>query len=237
MLKKLIVTVGVAALLMAAEVVVMPNGKTAVVKPDGTWEEVTLAKMGGKTIALKKDGTWVEVTGQLKTLKPAVQSETIGVEGGNTEFVKPQKSELPDFAKSLIGHWSTDDGTLEYIFNDNFTMSVIKDGEKEDMDFTVAGYDEDKRVIRIGLGKRFKIGPASFGGKIIKLRLSSDGSKLYDITNSVEEMREIKLKKIGAVTSTQKTKNIKNEKKEKDDEGFFSGMFSGFKKTVKGWIE
>ena len=235
MLKKVLLSIGFSALLIAAEVVVLPNGKTAVIKPDGTWEEVTLAKMGGKTIALKKDGTWVEVTGQLKTLKPMVQSETIKVEGGNTSIVAEQKSKLPDFAKVIIGHWSTDDGSLQYIFNENYTMSIIKDGEKEDMDFTVAGYDENKKSIRIGLGKRFKIGPASFGGKIIKLRLSSDGSKLYDITNSIEEMREIKLKKIGVVTFTDReTKNIKNEKK---DEGFFSGMFSGFKKTVKGWIE
>ena len=227
MFKKVVLSIGFVALLSAAQIVVLPNGKTAIIKPDGTWEEVTLAKMGDKTIALKKDGTWVEVTGQLKTLKPAAQSETIGVEGGNTQFVKPQKNELPQFAKSLIGHWSTDDGSLQYIFNEDYTMSVIKDGNREDMDFTVAGYDPQKRIIRIGLGKRFKIGPASFGGMIIKLRLSEDGTKLYDLTNSVEEMKEIKLKKID------KTSNSSKIEEKNESEGFFSKM----KKKVKSWVE
>ncbi|WP_281951481.1 hypothetical protein [Nitrosophilus kaiyonis] len=233
MLRKVVLSIGLAALLMAAEIVVLPNGKTALIKPDGTWEDVTLAKMGGKTIALKKDGTWVEVTGQLKTLKPAVQSEQIGVEGGNTEFVKPQKSALPEFAKALIGHWSTDDGSLQYIFKDNFKMTLIKDGEKEDMDFTVAGYDEEKRIIRIGLGKRFKIGPASFGGKIIKLRLSEDGTKLYDLTNSIEEMKEIKLKKISQAKNLQFQEVEKKPESEKKEEGFFDR----WKNKVKSWVE
>jgi hypothetical protein len=213
---------------MAVEVVVMPNGKAAIIKPDGTWEEVTLAKMGDKTIALKKDGSWEEVTSQLKTIKPVVKSQAVIVEGGNTAIVSESKAPLPPFAKGLIGHWKGDN--IEYIFYKDYKMTIVKNGEKEDMDFTVAGFDAQKRIIRIGLGKRFKIGPASFGGKIIKLKISEDGRKLYDITNSIENFEEVQLIKVGANPTPKHTKVSKKKKSEKS-------FFRIFKDKVTGWIK
>ncbi|WP_456389914.1 hypothetical protein [Hydrogenimonas sp.] len=178
-----------AALLSASQLVQLSNGKYALLEPSGKWEEVTVVKKEGKTIVLKKDGTWMQV-------QEPTEESSLQTEGGNTVAVLPQTSKLPPFAASLIGRWSTTDGSRTYVFDKNFRFTSIQDGEEVTADFTVVGYDKKKRVIRIGIGKRFKIGPASFGGKIIKLRFSKDGKVIEDLTNTIEEMKEIKLYKV-----------------------------------------
>jgi len=191
MIKKITLSMLVAASLFAADVVVMPDGKTAIINKDGSWEEVTLAKMGDKTIALKKNGTWVEVDKQIKTIKPKVKNETVEVK----ESVQ-KRDPLSGFAKNIIGQWKSDNGKVEYTFDKNYKMKIIKNGEVIEDDFTVVKYDESKKTINIGKGKRFKMGPFSMGGKILKFRFSKDLNSLYDLSEIEDNYKEVRLTKV-----------------------------------------
>ncbi len=191
MVKKIFIGLFLSVSLFGVDVVVMPNGKVAIINKDGSWEEVTLAKMGDKTIALRKNGTWVVVDKQIKTIKPKVKNEVVEV-----EKVKSNSSNSINspFAKYIIGEWRGDD--REYIFDKNGKMVIKKDGEAIKDFYTVVGYDENKHIIRIGIGRRFKMGPFSMGGKILKFRFSNDFKKLYDLSELEENYKEIELRKV-----------------------------------------
>ncbi len=191
MVKKIFIGLFLSVSLFGVDVVVMPDGKVAIINKDGSWEEVTLAKMGDKTIALRKNGTWVVVDKQIKTIKPKVKNEVVEV-----EKVKSNSSNSINspFAKYIIGEWRGDD--REYIFDKNGKMVIKKDGEAIKDFYTVVGYDENKHIIRIGIGRRFKMGPFSMGGKILKFRFSNDFKKLYDLSELEENYKEIELRKV-----------------------------------------
>ncbi len=191
MVKKIFIGLFLSVSLFGVDVVVMPDGKVAIINKDGSWEEVTLAKMGDKTIALRKNGTWVVVDKQIKTIKPKVKNEVVEV-----EKVKSNSSNSINspFAKYIIGEWRGDD--REYIFDKNGKMVIKKDGEAIKDFYTVVGYDENKHIIRIGIGRRFKMGPFSMGGKIFKFRFSNDFKKLYDLSELEENYKEIELRKV-----------------------------------------
>ncbi len=191
MVKKVFIGLFLSVSLFGVDVVVMPDGKVAIINKDGSWEEVTLAKMGDKTIALRKNGTWVVVDKQIKTIKPKVKNEVVEV-----EKVKSNSSNSINspFAKYIIGEWRGDD--REYIFDKNGKMVIKKDGEAIKDFYTVVGYDENKHIIRIGIGRRFKMGPFSMGGKILKFRFSNDFKKLYDLSELEENYKEIELRKV-----------------------------------------
>ncbi len=194
MLKKMIITAFCIISVFAAEVVIMPDGKSVILNKDGSWEEVTLAKMGDKTVALKKDGTWVVVDKEVTALKPKVKEEVLEVK--KTKESAIEKNDLEGFAKNILGRWKSKDGKREYLFTKEHKLKLVKDGEIIEDFFTVVSADEDKRVIRIGIGKRFKMGPFSMGGKIIKFKLSSDLNTLYDLSEVEENYQEIKLEKV-----------------------------------------
>lgn len=191
MVKKVFIGLFLSISLFGVDVVVMPNGKVAIINKDGSWEEVTLAKMGDKTIALRKNGTWVVVDKQIKTIKPKVKNEVVEVEKKQSNSSNSISS---PFAKYIIGDWRGDD--REYIFDKNGKMVIKKDGEAIKDFYTVVGYDENKHIIRIGIGRRFKMGPFSMGGKILKFRFSNDFKKLYDLSELEENYKEIELIKI-----------------------------------------
>ncbi len=191
MVKKVFIGLFLSISLFGVDIVVMPNGKVAIINKDGSWEEVTLAKMGDKTIALRKNGTWVVVDKQIKTIKPKVKNEVVEVEKKQSNSSNSINS---PFAKYIIGDWRGDD--REYIFDKNGKMVIKKDGEAIKDFYTVVGYDENKKIIRIGIGRRFKMGPFSMGGKILKFRFSNDFKKLYDLSELEENYKEIELIKI-----------------------------------------
>ncbi len=192
MIKKFFIGFFLSVSLFGVDVVVMPNGKVAIVNKDGSWEEVTLAKMGDKTIALRKNGTWVVVDKQIKTIKPKIKNEVVEIEKKQPNSSNSLK--LSPFAKYLIGDWKGDD--REYIFDKNGKMIIKKDGDTIKDFYTIVGYDKNKNIIRVGIGRRFKMGPFSMGGKILKFRFSNDFKKLYDLSELEENYKEIELRKI-----------------------------------------
>ncbi len=192
MKKKFFSLLFVSLSLFAVDVVVMPNGKVAIVNKDGSWEEVTLAKMGNKTIALRKNGTWVVVDKQIKTIKPKVKNETLEIESKNSNSLK--KPKFPSFAKHIIGDWRGDN--REFVFRKDGKMVMIKDGDKIEDFYTIVSFDNKKRTIDIGIGRRFKMGPFSMGGKIIKFKFSKDFNKLYDLSELEENYKEVELKRV-----------------------------------------
>ncbi len=193
MIKKSLVFLSLSLSLFAVDAVVMPDGKVAVLNKDGSWQEVTLAKMGDKTIALKKDGTWVVVDKIVKTIKPKVKSELLEI-SNESKSVQDTPKKLSSFAKHIVGHWKGDNE--EFIFTDDYKMTMIKNGDKIEDVYTIVKYDEKKKTIDIGVGRRFKMGPFSMGGKIIKFRFSDDFNTLYDLNELEENYKEAELKRV-----------------------------------------
>ncbi len=194
MLKKLSIYFLCAVSIFAVEVVIMPDGRSVILNKDGSWEEVTLAKMGDKTVALKKDGTWVVVDKEVAALKPKVKEEVSEVKKAKASASK--KDDLKGFAKNILGTWRSSDGKREYVFTKDHRMKLIKDSDVVEDYFTLVSADKDKRIIRIGIGKRFKMGPFSMGGKIIKFKLSPDLNTLYDLSEVEETYQDVKLKRV-----------------------------------------
>ncbi len=191
--KSVILSAFVFCSLFAAEVVIMPDGKSVILNKDGSWEEVTLAKMGDKTVALKKDGTWVVVDKEVATLKPKIKRETLEVKD---EKKDESKNDLEGFAGNILGSWKSVDGNREYVFTKDHKLKIVKDDDIIEDEFTIVSADEKNRIVRVGIGKRFKMGPFSMGGKIIKFRLSPDLNTLYDLSELEENYKEIKLEKV-----------------------------------------
>ena len=192
MKKKFFSLLFVSLSLFAVNVVVMPDGKVAIINKDGSWEEVTLAKMGNKTIALRKNGTWVVVDKQIKTIKPKVKDQTLEIESENSNSLK--KTKFSSFAKHIIGDWRGDN--REFVFREDGKMVMVKDGDKIEDFYTIVSFDNNKRTIDIGIGRRFKMGPFSMGGKIIKFKFSKDFNKLYDLSELEENYKEVELKRV-----------------------------------------
>ncbi len=192
MKKKFFSLLFVSLSLFAVDVVVMPDGKVAIINKDGSWEEVTLAKMGNKTIALRKNGTWVVVDKQIKTIKPKVKNQTLEIESENSNSLK--KPKFSSFAKHIIGDWRGDN--REFVFREDGKMVMVKDGDKIEDFYTIVSFNDKKRTIDIGIGRRFKMGPFSMGGKIIKFKFSKDFNKLYDLSELEENYKEVELKRV-----------------------------------------
>ncbi len=181
MLKKVLTIGWLAVVAMAGEYLQLANGKTVLLKEDGTYEEVTIVQKGDQTIALKKDGTY-EVVKHLERAKP------VATPPATTDRAHaPQPSVDPlarEYARKLQGHWESLDGKLSYDFEGD--RVIMQEGKKRRSDrFTIEKIDPNDREFLLNIGEGEKIGIFSFGGTYRKMRFSPDFSHLTDYSASI----------------------------------------------------
>ncbi|WP_200762701.1 DUF3157 family protein [Nitrosophilus alvini] len=183
MLKKLSFIMAAFMFAYAAEYITLENGKTVLLKDDGTWEEVTVIKKGNKTIALKKDGTWEEVAAK-------------DIETANTLTNKTsEKYKDSRFAKALLGEWESDDGSVKYIFDKDKAI-FKRDKETVEGKWSVEYLDEKSGKVIVNIGEGARLGFISFGGISRNLRFSPDMNTLYDESEKMEKMVDVKLHRV-----------------------------------------
>ncbi|WP_457595969.1 hypothetical protein [Hydrogenimonas sp.] len=184
MLKKSLLLLSFALAAIAGEYLQLPNGKTVLLKSDGTYEEVTIVRRGGKTIALKPDGTWEEV----ETLEKAAPPPPPPAPAARAAAPTP-KPEAPkpdpmarEIAQKLQGTWKSWDGKFGYIFKGDRVTFI--DGRKKVSDtFKIEHYDPKTHTFVLNVGEGEKMGVFSFGGFYRKLRFNDDFTSLEDITS------------------------------------------------------
>ncbi len=169
--------------LFGAEYITLDNGKTILLKDDGTWEEVTIVKKGDKNIALRKDGKWEEV-------KPDDIESADVLKGGGTDRFMDSK-----FAKALLGKWESPDGKIEYTFTKD--KAVFKKGPKVvEGKWSIEYLDESKRKMIVNIGEGARLGFLSFGGIARSLKFSPDFDKLYDESEKMESLKDVVLYRV-----------------------------------------
>ncbi len=173
--------------LLADTYMTLDNGKTVLLKDDGTWEEVKIVKKGDKTIALKKDGTWEEITPK------SVESANLLTNEADQKF-KDTK-----LGKALLGKWKSEDGDEYLVFTKKRATykKRLKNGFK-----TITGkwiiekMDEKSRRVVVNIGEGARLGFLTFGGIIRKLRFGNSLDTLYDESDKLSEMKVYTLHKI-----------------------------------------
>jgi len=183
MLKKLLFITAAFIFAYAAEYITLDNGKTVLLKDDGTWEEVTVIKKGGKNIALKKDGTWEEVAAK-------------DIETANTlTNKKSEKYKDSRFAKALLGEWESDDGSVKYIFRKEKAV-FKKDKERVEGKWSIEYLNEKSGKLIVNISEGARLGFISFGGVSRNLRFSPDTDTLFDESEKMEKMIDVKLHRV-----------------------------------------
>jgi len=187
-MKKLLFFIFIAISSFASEYITLDSGKTVLLKDDGTWEDVTIVKKGSKTIALKKDGTWEDVTS--KNIQPAHNINTNANINTNTNKYMNTK-----YAKALLGKWQSEDGNIEYIFRDKKAV-FKKDGKVYEGKWSIKSIDKKNNSLIVSIGEGASLGFLSFGGVSRNLRFSNDFNTLYDDSEKLEKLVDVKLHKI-----------------------------------------
>lgn len=189
-MKKIFLLFFISILAFAGEYITLDNGKTVLLKKDGTWEEVTIVKKGDKTIALKKDGTWEDVT-----KKDIEAAHNINNHSNSNLSNQDSKYMNTKYAKALLGKWESNDGSIEYVFKkDNAVFK--KNGKVYEGKWSIKHLDEKNNTLIVSIGEGASLGFLSFGGVSRNLRFSNDFNTLYDESEKLEKMVDIPLHKI-----------------------------------------
>lgn len=165
----------------ASEFVTLEDGRTIMLKDDGTYEEVTLIIKDGKQIALKKDGTWEALPHEV----PVVES--VGVQ---RQKMGPAASA---FAKILIGRWESRDGATVYEFKPDGTMRLKRNNRWKSTTYRVDDVNESKRNIVVNIGEGSRLGFLSIGGEHRVLHIEEDGRTMHDESYKVKHLRDLVL--------------------------------------------
>ncbi len=183
-MRKIIVALFVATLLLAGEYITLENGKVIELKPDGTWQEVKVVKKGGETIAIKPDGTWEKV-------------EATKVEAANSlERAVDKKYKDEPLVKMLFGRWEGDG--ISYAFTKDRAVFKKKVGHSSKViegKWIVEKLDPKRKIIKINIGEGARLGFLTFGGVIRKLKIKDDNT-IVDITDELEEGKSYTLKRL-----------------------------------------
>lgn len=183
MLKKISLTLIAAVLAFGSEFVTLENGKTVILKSDGTWEPVTLIKKDGKMIALKKDGTWEEVP------EKNVVAETVV----NKKSEAAYKAKTSKLAKTLIGRWESPDGSLVYEFSDNGKLRVKEKNKWTTTTYKIDDVNEEKRNVVVNVGEEGSLGFISFGGEQWVLHIDEDGNTIHNESLKLRALKDVVL--------------------------------------------
>jgi len=167
--------------LFASEFITLEDGRTIMLKDDGTYEEVTLIIKDGKQIALKKDGTWEALPREV----PIVESV-----GGKRSKMSASASA---FAKILIGRWESKDGATVYEFRPDGTMRIKRSNRWRSTTYSVDDVDEAKRNIVVNIGEGSRLGFLSIGGEHRTLHIEEDGKTMHDESFKVKHLRDLVL--------------------------------------------
>ncbi|WP_187647320.1 DUF3157 family protein [Nitrosophilus labii] len=183
MKKKISLLLFTSLLAFSSEYITLDNGKSVLLKDDGTWEEVTIVKKGDKNIALRKDGKWEEI-------KPK------DIEAAQTITNETSKKYMDSkFAKALLGEWQSNDGSVKYLFKKD--KAVFKKGSRiVEGKWSIEHIDEPKRKIIVNIGEDARLGFLSFGGVSRKLKFSPDFKTLYDESEKLESLIDTELHKV-----------------------------------------
>ncbi len=181
MLKKTLLLFLAAAAAFAVEFVTLGDGRTVMLKDDGTYEEVTLIIKDGKTIALKNDGTWIRVDEDV----PVVES--VGTKRAQKSF---NSSKL---AKILPGRWESRDGSTVYEFGTDGTVRIKRDNRWKRLSYRIDDVDEQKRNIVVNIGENSRIGFLSIGGEQRVLHIEDDGKTMHDESYRLKHLRDLVL--------------------------------------------
>lgn len=183
MLKKVLFLASVLSFLSASNFVTLENGKTILLKDNGTYEEVTLIKKDGKMIALKKDGTWESVD------EDVVVAQTV-VNKKSKALYRAKNSKL---AKELIGKWVSPCGKIAYTFKKDGQL-IIKDGVKlKKSTYKVEDVDEKRRNIVVNVGEEGNLGFISFGGDQWILHIDEDGKTMHNESLKLRSLKDVVL--------------------------------------------
>ena len=183
MLKKISLTLFAAVLAFGSQFVTLENGKTVILKSDGTWEPVTLIKKDGKIIALKKDGTWEEVP------ERNVVAETVV----NKKSEAAYKAKTSKLAKALIGRWESPDGSLVYQFSDDGKLRLKEGNKWRTTTYRVDDVDRAKCNIVVNVGEEGSLGFISFGGEQWILHIDEDGRTLHNESLKLRTLKDVVL--------------------------------------------
>ena len=167
----------------ASQFVTLENGKTVLLKDDGTYEQVTLIKKDGKMIALKKDGTWERVP------EKSVIAETVV----NKKSEAAYKAAHSKLAKSLIGEWESPDGSLVYLFDKEGGLRIKEKNRWQKTTYKVEDVDEAKRNVVVNVGEEGSLGFISFGGEQWILHLDDDGKTLHNESLKLRALKDVML--------------------------------------------
>ncbi len=181
MFKKILLLLLFTFTAFANEFVQLPNGKTILLKDDGTYEEVTVIEKEGKVIALKKDGTWEALPESV----PVV--ERVGVK---SDAANAASSEL---AKLLIGRWESRDGSTVYEFKSDNTMRIKRDNRWKSTTYKVDDVNEKKRNIVVNIGEGSRLGFLSIGGEHRRLHIEDDNRTMHDETYKILHFKDLVL--------------------------------------------
>jgi len=169
--------------LFASQFVTLENGKTVLLKDDGTYEQVTLVKKNGKMIALKKDGTWEAVP------EDVVVAETVVNEKSKAAY----KAKTSKLAKMLIGTWESLDGSLVYKFEKGGKLSIKNRNKLVETTYKVDDINEKLRNIVVNIGEEGSLGFISFGGEHWILHIDEDGKTLHNESLKLRTLKDVVL--------------------------------------------
>jgi hypothetical protein len=183
MLRKIGLFVLASGMLLASQFVTLENGKTILLKDDGTYEQVTLVKREGKMIALKKDGTWEAVPEDI------VVAETVV----NKKSKAAYRARISKLAKALIGVWESRDGALVYRFDRDGKLRIKERNRWKETTWKVDDVDEAKRNIVVNIGEGENLGFLSFGGEHWILHIDEDGRTMHNETLKLRTFKDVVL--------------------------------------------
>jgi len=183
MLKKMALFLMLSAMSFASQFVTLENGKTVLLKDDGTYEQVTLIKKNGKMIALKKDGTWEAVP------EDVVIAETVVNEKSKAAY----KAKTSKLAKMLIGTWESPDGSLVYKFEKGGKLSIKNKNKWVETTYKVDDVNEKMRNVVVNIGEEGNLGFISFGGEHWILHIDEDGKTLHNESLKLRTLKDVML--------------------------------------------
>jgi len=183
MMKKSFLALVMVFSLFASEFVTLENGKTVLLKDDGTYEQVTLIKKDGKMIALKKDGTWETVPEDVVVAKTVVNKKSKAV----------YKAKTSKLAKMLIGTWESPDGSLVYKFEKGGKLSIKEKNKWIATTYKVDDVNEKMRNIVVNIGEESSLGFISFGGEHWILHIDEDGKTLHNESLKLKTLKDVVL--------------------------------------------
>lgn len=199
MFKKIAIISIAAAGLMAAQFATLKDGRTIIMHDNGTWEEVTVVRSGDAQV------------GVMAAKDLAGSPKAISVE-------------LP-LARTLVGKWKDDDGTLSYDFRNDGTVTYLIDGESGTQNYSIQFIDDKDNTIAVSIGDSSRYGKIVFGGMLRKFKISKDGKSAVDYSDEVAKLTTVNIKKVGEASisgGSKKEQNYPAEqiKKQSTEKGF-----------------